>query len=164
MVKSAKREVLLVLPTVNAFYREERIGIIELLKQASEGDHRVNVRILTPTNDDIENISSTPGHRINKEERIKQNHQIKNKEKRFDIQSIDINSTNQDEDEAGGGLAAAAAAEESVTTVTIVVVDRKQSLVIEKKDDSKQNFIDAVGMATSSNSKPTVLSYVYRSE
>ena len=42
MVKSAKREVLLVLPTVNAFYREERIGIIELLKQASEGDHRVN--------------------------------------------------------------------------------------------------------------------------
>src|SRR6187200_2191720 len=42
MVKSAKREVLLVLPTVNAFYREERIGIIELLKKASEGDHRVN--------------------------------------------------------------------------------------------------------------------------
>ena len=159
MVKLAKREVLLVLPTVNAFYREERIGIIELLKQASEGDHRVNVRILTPTNDAIENISSTPRHQINKEERTKQNHQIKNKEKRFDIQSIDIKSTNQDEVGAGG-LAAAAAAEESVTTVTIVVVDRRQSLVIEKKDDSKQNFIDAVGMATYSNSKPTVLSYV----
>jgi two-component system, OmpR family, sensor histidine kinase VicK len=159
MVKSAKREVLLVLPTINAFYREERIGIIELLKQASEGDHRVNVRILTPTNDAIENISSTPRHQINKEERTKQNHQIKNKEKRFDIQSIDIKSTNQDEVGAGG-LAAAAAAEESVTTVTIVVVDRRQSLVIEKKDDSKQNFIDAVGMATYSNSKPTVLSYV----
>jgi two-component system, OmpR family, sensor histidine kinase VicK len=41
-----------------------------------------------------------------------------------------------------------------------VVVDRKESLVIEKKDDSKQNFIEAVGMATYSNSKPTVLSYV----
>jgi signal transduction histidine kinase len=33
-------------------------------------------------------------------------------------------------------------------------------LVIEKKDDSKQNFIDAVGLATYSNSKPTVLSYI----
>jgi two-component system, OmpR family, sensor histidine kinase VicK len=159
MVKSAKREVLLVLPTVNAFYREERIGIIELLKRASEGDHRVNARILTPTNDAIENISSTPRHHIDEEERTKQNHRIKNKEKRFDIRSIDIKPTNQDEDEAGG-LAAATAAEESVTTVTILVVDRKESLVIEKKDDSKQNFIDAVGIATYSNSKPTVLSYV----
>ena len=33
-------------------------------------------------------------------------------------------------------------------------------MVIEKKDDSKENFIDAVGMATYSNSKPTVLSYI----
>jgi two-component system, OmpR family, sensor histidine kinase VicK len=119
MVKSAKHEVLLVLPTVNAFYREERIGIIELLKQASEGDHRVNARILTPTNDAIENISSTPGHHIDEEERTKQNHQIKNKEKRFDIRSIDIKSTNQDEDEAGGLAAAAAAEKSSVTTVLV---------------------------------------------
>ena len=59
MVKSAKHEVLLLLPTINAFYREERIGIIELLKQASEGDHRVNVRILTPTDDAIEKKNMT---------------------------------------------------------------------------------------------------------
>jgi signal transduction histidine kinase len=160
MVKSAKHEVLLVLPTINAFYREERIGIIELLKQASEGDHRVNVRILTPTNDAIENISSTTGQHKYEEERTKQNYQIKNKEKRFDIRSIDIKSTNQDEDEAEGLAVAAAAEKSSVTTVTIVVVDRKECLVIEKKDDSKQNFIEAVGIATYSNSKPTVLSYV----
>jgi signal transduction histidine kinase len=157
MVRSAKHEVLLVLPTINAFYREERIGIIELLKQASEGDHRINVRILTPTNDIIENIVSTTGHHNDKEETTKQKQQIKNKEKRFDIRSIDIKSTNQQE----GEVAPAAAAEKSsVTTVTIIVVDRKESLVIEKKDDSKQNFIEAVGMATYSNSKPTVLSYI----
>ena len=46
------------------------------------------------------------------------------------------------------------------TTVTILVVDRRFSLVIEKKDDSKENFIEAVGIATYSNSKSTVLSYV----
>ena len=52
MVKSAKHEVLLVLPTINAFYREERLGIIQLLKQAAERkDNRVNVRILTPSKD-----------------------------------------------------------------------------------------------------------------
>ena len=152
MVKSAKHEVLLVLPTINAFYREERIGIIDLLKQASEGDHRINVRILTPTNDLIERklqniVSATE----------RGNNEGQNKEKKFDIRSIDIKSTNQQE----GEVAPAAAAEKSsVTTVTIIVVDRKESLVIEKKDDSKQNFIEAVGMATYSNSKPTVLSYV----
>jgi hypothetical protein len=155
MVKSAKHEVLLVLPTINAFYREERIGIIDLLKHAAEGDQRINVRILAPTNDVIERklqnmVSATgPG-----------NKERENKEKRFDIRSIDIKLTNQDEDEVEGLAAAAAAEKSSVTTVTIVVVDRKESLVIEKIDDSKQNFTEAVGMATYSNSKPTVLSYI----
>jgi two-component system, OmpR family, sensor histidine kinase VicK len=163
MVKSAKHEVLLLLPTINAFYREERIGIIELLKQASEREYnRVNVRIFTPTNDAIErklqNIVTITEQEHNEEgkdeeERRKRKQCIKNEDKRFDIRSIDINSTNDDEEDS-------AAEKSSVTTVTIVVVDRKESLVIEKKDDSKQNFIDAVGMATYSNSKPTVLSYV----
>jgi signal transduction histidine kinase len=47
-----------------------------------------------------------------------------------------------------------------VNTVTILVVDREKSLAIEKTDDSKQDFIDAIGLATYSTSKPTVLSYV----
>jgi two-component system, OmpR family, sensor histidine kinase VicK len=54
MIKLAKHELLLVLPTINTFYRQERIGIIELLRQAAERDHRVNVRILTPTSDAVE--------------------------------------------------------------------------------------------------------------
>jgi two-component system sensor histidine kinase VicK len=167
MVKAAKHEVLLVIPTINAFYREERIGIIELLKQASEREHRVNVRILTPTNDAIEkklqNIVSATDQEHNEEEgegRGKRKQQIKNKEKRFDIRPIDVKSTNEEGGEEGEGLASAAAEKNTVTTVTIMVVDRKESLVIEKKDDSKQNFIEAVGIATYSNSKPTVLSYV----
>ena len=50
--------------------------------------------------------------------------------------------------------------ETAVSTVSIIVVDKKESLVFEKKDDSKENFIEAVGLATYSNSKPTVLSYI----
>ena len=34
LVKSAKEEVLLLLPTTNAFLREERIGILQLLREA----------------------------------------------------------------------------------------------------------------------------------
>jgi two-component system, OmpR family, sensor histidine kinase VicK len=159
MVKSAKYEVLLVLPTLNAFYREERIGIMELLKQAAEREHRINVRILTPTKDTIEdklqNMISASQRRDNKREEAEQQ-QMKSKRKNFDIRCIDVESTIEN----NGKVLAVAAKKSAVTTVTIVVVDREESLVIEKKDDSKQNFIEAVGMATYSNSKPTVLSYV----
>jgi signal transduction histidine kinase len=50
--------------------------------------------------------------------------------------------------------------ETAVTTVTTLVVDRKESLAIEKTDDSKLDFIEAIGLATYSNSEPTVISYV----
>ena len=46
------------------------------------------------------------------------------------------------------------------TRMTILVVDRKYSLVIELKDDTKDNLEEAIGLATYSNSKSTVLSYV----
>ena len=171
MVKSAKHEVLLLLPTINAFYREERIGIIELLKQASEREeNRVNVRILTPTDGVIERkfhnnvVSEAERAEIKTEDeeegvrRRQLQSEMNNKKKSIEMRRIDIESLPpQDEEEA----AAPEVAERSgVTTVTIIVVDRKESLVIEKIDDSKENFIDAIGISTYSNSKPTVLSYI----
>lgn len=41
----------------------------------------------------------------------------------------------------------------------LLVVDRKTSLVVETADDSKSEFFEAVGLATLSISKPTVLPY-----
>ena len=132
MIKSAKHEVLLVLPTINAFYREERMGIIDLLRQAAERkDNTVNVKILTPRNDIIE-------------------------KKIRAINTPNINIASYEEEEE----LQLEAEKITITTVTIVIVDKKESLVIEKTDDSKQNFIEAVGIATYSNSNPTVLSYV----
>jgi two-component system sensor histidine kinase VicK len=132
MVKSAQHEVLLILPTVNAFLREHRIGIIQLLMQAAR-DRNVNVRILTPTNDAISNILKNIAVSYPGGERTKD----------FDLRSINMSSE-----------------ETTVSTVTIVVVDKKDSLVFEKTDDTKENFVEAVGLATYSNSKPTVLSYI----
>jgi two-component system, OmpR family, sensor histidine kinase VicK len=135
MVKSAQHEVLLVLPTVNAFLREHRIGMIQLLAQAAK-ERSVNVRILTPTNNVVDDLMK------NMEVSSYQDGERK-KEFDFDLRSIDISSE-----------------ETTVSTVTIVVVDKKESLVFEKTDDTKENFTEAVGSATYSNSKPTVMSYL----
>ncbi|MGA8105336.1 MAG: ATP-binding protein [Nitrososphaeraceae archaeon] len=131
MVKSVQHEVLLILPTVNAFLREYRMGIIQLLMQARE--RSVNVRILTPTNDVIDNILKNTVISYQEGERRKD----------FDLRSINMSYE-----------------ETAVSTVTIVVVDKKESLVFEKTNDTKEDFIEAVGMATYSNSKPTVVSYI----
>jgi signal transduction histidine kinase len=132
LVGSARHEVLLILPTVNAFLREHRIGVIQLLMHAVR-EHSVNVRILTPTSIVIDNILKNEVISPQEGERRKD----------FDIRSINRSPE-----------------ETSVSTVTIMVVDKKESLVFEKTDDSKENFVEAVGMATHSNSKPTVLSYI----
>jgi two-component system, OmpR family, sensor histidine kinase VicK len=132
LVGSARHEVLLILPTVNAFLREHRIGVIQLLMHAVR-EHSVDVRILTPTSIVIDNILKNEVISPQEGERRKD----------FDIRSINRSPE-----------------ETSVSTVTIMVVDKKESLVFEKTDDSKENFVEAVGMATHSNSKPTVLSYI----
>jgi two-component system sensor histidine kinase VicK len=49
---------------------------------------------------------------------------------------------------------------EMQTMMTILVVDRMDSLVIELKDDTKEDSEQAIGLATYSNSRSTVLSYV----
>jgi signal transduction histidine kinase len=46
------------------------------------------------------------------------------------------------------------------TKVSLLIVDRKFSLAVELKDDAAQKSYEAMGLATYSNSKPTVLSYV----
>jgi two-component system, OmpR family, sensor histidine kinase VicK len=53
IIRSAADEILLILPTVNAFLREERLGVIELIREAAEG-RNTQVRIMTPVNGLIE--------------------------------------------------------------------------------------------------------------
>jgi two-component system, OmpR family, sensor histidine kinase VicK len=131
LVKSAKQEVLLLFPTVNSFLREERIGIIQLLKEAASIGRKVRVKIISPTNSTVEKILQNMG--------VDQTNNF------MDLQRVEETTTRS---------------ETNVNSVTILVVDRKASLVIEKVDDSKLDFVDAIGSATYSTSKPTVLSYI----
>jgi signal transduction histidine kinase len=129
MIKSAEYEVLLLLPTVNAFLREQRLGIFQLLKQGVM-DHAVRVKILVPDDPLI----------------VKSQRDL-------------IVYTTTEGAERKNNFEFRSPSEFAVTTVTIVIVDKKESLVFEKKDDSKENFVEALGLATYSNSKPTVMSY-----
>ena len=152
MIKLANQEILLVLPTTNAFLREDRVGIIKLLNDAAM-ERNLIVRIVTPTNEIIEKriqrILVSEGKEV-EEERGEllavQEEREERKRKNFDVRRIDITTSPSEKI--------------AVTTVTILVADKKESLVIEKIDDSTENFVEAAGLATYSNSKPTVMSYV----
>jgi two-component system sensor histidine kinase VicK len=170
LIKSAKFEILLIIPTVNAFMREQRIGVIQLLAEESsstltaqsvtvpagksrDDQHEkditrssVNIKILTPTNDEIEKIiaeirarKTAPRPKLHK---VSTRNESENYDELHTFQIRRLESPQFD-----------------VTTVTILVVDRNASLVIEKIDDSKENFLEAAGLATYSTSGPTVISY-----
>jgi two-component system, OmpR family, sensor histidine kinase VicK len=131
IVKAAEQEILLIFPTANSFLREERLGIMQLLSYGTK-ERGINIKILTPINDNVQKIVQGTVEETGKQSN-----------KNFQIRAVDETYE-----------------ETTVRTVTIVIVDKKTSLAIEKVDDSKEDFIDAIGLATYSNSKPTVSSYI----
>ncbi|MDQ5877100.1 MAG: HAMP domain-containing histidine kinase, partial [Thermoproteota archaeon] len=131
LVKSATYEILVIFSTANAFHRQERAGTMELFKEAAAAEgRRIKIRILTPMDDIIKEKAQKF-----KEEQQHQHHH----HPQIDIRNIEYPLQ---------------------TKVTILLVDRKFSLAVELKDDTKETSYEAIGLATYSNSKPTVLSYV----
>lgn len=168
LIKSAKSEILLILPTVNAFIREYNIGAIQLLKDLSNTDEqigksptisskkrnlrkergtRVRTRILTPTNDAVNKIMydmnitpSFPSRRGEGELLSSPSVSSQNNISLLQVRCLE------------------SLPKYNITTVTILVVDRKASLLIEKVDDSKESFAEAVGLSIYSTSGPTIMS------
>jgi signal transduction histidine kinase len=132
IVKSAEKEILLILPTANAVIRQERMGIIKYLADATK-NRNIQVRILMPK------VNLNNHHAIEKEE---------------------PKSLQQQQDDPSDSLNVRYLQQLSDTKATILIADRKVSLVIELRDDSKSTFYEAIGLSTYSTSKPGVLSYV----
>lgn len=134
ILKSAKSDIMIILPTGNAFSRQEKLGSLQLAQEAVK-ERNVKVRILVPRN----------GHNHQTSEK-QMAHQLKKKysNEYIDIRYIESTDTTST----------------SATKVTFLVTDKKSSLVIELKDDLKDTFIEAVGRATYSNNQIAVLSYV----
>jgi two-component system, OmpR family, sensor histidine kinase VicK len=162
LIKSAKFEVLLVLPTVNAFMREYRIDAIQIPEELStsamqrgtpskenlqeQGGRRaeMSIRILTPTNDEVGKIINNMNITTTSSMLSEGERKFSNKANNSILQIRYLESLPK----------------YNVTTATILVVDRKISLVMEKVDDSKETFVEAVGLSTYSTSEPTIMSYV----
>ena len=123
LIRSAKEEILIIFSTANAFHRQIRIGGAKLLREVTIAKRDLNIRILTPQDERIKEVSS----------------ELKQQLKKIEVRHV----------------------EESLQTkVTVLIVDRKYSLSIEFKDDTKDSVYEAIGLATYSNSKSTVISYI----
>jgi signal transduction histidine kinase len=104
---------------------------MDLFKEAAAAEgRRVHIKILTPMDDIIKEKAQK--FKEEQQQQHQHHHQI-------DIRNIEYPLQ---------------------TKVTILLVDRKFSLTVELKDDTKETSYEAIGLATYSNSKPTVLSYV----
>jgi signal transduction histidine kinase len=123
LIRSAKEEILIIFSTANAFHRQIRVGGAKLLREVTIAKRDLNIRILTPQDERIKEVSS----------------ELKQQLKKIEVRNV----------------------EESLQTkVTVLIIDRKYSLSIEFKDDTKDSVYEAIGLATYSNSKSTVISYI----
>jgi signal transduction histidine kinase len=131
LVNSATKEILIIFSTENAFHRQEQIGMMQYIEKAiSRG---VRIRILTP----FDELITKTVEALDKTLMIRATTSLGSKQ--FEIRSIE---------------------RQLRTRVTILVVDGRFSLVVELRDDSQKSSHEAMGVATYSNSKPTVISYV----
>jgi signal transduction histidine kinase/CheY-like chemotaxis protein len=125
---------MLIFPSNKAFGRQERIGIIGLIKQVVR-EKNLKVRMLVP----VENLE-TSQELVQEPFPSKENYQ----------QDLSNNIY----------IRYIAKQQSADLQETILIVDRNVSFVIELIDDTKATFEEAIGLATYSNSKSTALSYV----
>ena len=134
LLKSSKKEIMLIIPTNKAFERQERIGIIGLVKQVAR-EKNLRVRMLVH----VENLE-------NSQELVQEPFPLKENYQQDPTNNIYIRYI--------------AEHQSAELQETILIVDRKFSFVIELIDDTKATFEEAIGLATYSNSKSTAFSYV----
>ena len=132
LLNMANKEIMLILPTTNAFLRQNKLGVMDAITHAATC-RSVKVRMLVPKGEKTaELIDSLEKHKY-----LIDN--AKNNNSNFQIRYIQTSLE---------------------TGSTILIVDKKVSLVMELKDDTKDTFHEAIGLSTYSNSKAGVLSYV----
>jgi nitrogen-specific signal transduction histidine kinase len=135
LIKSANHEILMIFSTIgSANSEEQKKQIIETIELLKEGVGRgVEIRILTPKDEFLDkSLSNLTGSRTEK--------QIGLEHKTVHLRYIETDLQ---------------------ARVSVLVVDKIFCLAIEIKDDPKyRTSSGGIGLATFSNSKATVLSYV----
>ena len=151
LLTNAEFEVMGIFPTINAFRRQLRMGIADLINHLVM-DRGVHIRVLIPGNAEkfSEILRSDPeankllttmeiGNNLEgSSHSYNHSNDDKTTPKRLEVKCIDLGSE---------------------TTLGIVVVDRMRSFIIETKDDTKSNSYEAAGLGAYSNSKHMASSY-----
>lgn len=137
LLQSAKAEISLIVSTPNALVRQSEIGVIDLIKRAAI-DRNVKVNLIIPK---YEESSENQPSLITRSEMSEVN------ELRIITGNIQVRRL------------LPAINKTSKIKSTILLVDREFSLLIDLKDDLRENFIDAIGFASYSNSKSRIKSY-----
>ena len=152
LVKNAQSEIMLILPSINALFRQEKINAIQYIYNAAR-ERNVKVRILIPLQFDSDRQNA-----IRKKFMIVQN----KKEEKTDYLNEIISDGNDNNSSISSRKYIDTRYIEpmSETRSTILIVDRKFSLVMELSNDIKETFDEAIGLSIYSNSKPGVFSYV----
>ena len=148
-LQKSTKEILIILPSINAFFRHRKIGIFNILEKKLlninnnnnnnnnnnhddddlENSNKLLVKILTPANNKIEKNITSIYNRIKKT----------NKQENIEFRRIESLS--------------------EIKTACIIL-DKKDVLIIELKNDSKDNFLEAIGSSIYSNTPTTVFSYI----
>ncbi len=131
IIKSAKKEILLVVPIFNKFNNHKKTSISDLLNEVYKSS-KIKVRIVVPLHrfvlkKEIEDYFNT----------------LANDNNRNDINIRYIEST-LDKPKS-----------------TTLIADKQSSIMMELKDDTPQGFYESIGPSTYSNTKSSVLSYVF---
>jgi signal transduction histidine kinase len=129
LIESAKSQISLIIATPNALQRNYKGGIISMLMDASE-KRNVNVNLVIPTYGN-DKIQDNFLHTKSLDKNF-----------RFKMKSI-----------------APVTTEIHKIKTTFLIVDTKSVFIIDVKDDSKSNFLEAVGYATFHTGKSRAESY-----
>ncbi len=140
LLRGAKNEVLMILPSSAAFEHHKKEGLLQLLKEKVD-KQKSKVRILSRLDD-----KDTETDWLNKEDNFAPNQlrikdHLSTEEENFTLQVMDD--------------------DQQQTKLITIIVDKSRSLVFELRDNiTDDNFWKGIGLAIFSNSKSTVLSYV----
>ncbi|HYP43048.1 MAG TPA: HAMP domain-containing sensor histidine kinase [Candidatus Nitrosocosmicus sp.] len=143
LVNNAKKEILIIFPTVNAFIRQEKLGVIKSLRKVSTGSN-VIIRIMMPIESFGQNGPDSMPYADHHQQKEIIGYDMRNILFPEGMDNIEIRNIDR----------------MSEAKATILIVDRNQSFVMELKDDTKDTFDEAIGLSTYSNSISGVLSYV----
>ena len=133
LVAAAKYDILLLLPTSNAFHRDEKIGIMDSIRTVAEKGTRVS--ILSPIDDLIAERYADFILPPNKEQGVRTD----------EGRAVSLRRIPQ---------------AKTQSAVSILVVDGTSTLIMEERNPSSPSFTDALGFATFSTTSPTVRSSI----